>query len=128
MFGKLFAQTFTGSMYGAGPTRFAVWAYVIASKNLSTSMVEVNPLVLADLIGTDPASIEDAIAYLTAPDPMSRTGTEDGRRMVHEGGFLYRVVNAPIYNAIRNEQERREYMREAKRRQRKRESESEAPE
>jgi hypothetical protein len=31
MYGKIFEQTFTGSMFGKSPLTFAVWAYVIAN-------------------------------------------------------------------------------------------------
>lgn len=114
MYGKLFAQTFTGSLYGAGAHVFAVWAYVIANTRFNNS-VELNPDVLAGMIGMTGADAEKAIAYLCAPDPRSRTPDYDGVRLLHDGGFLYTVVNAGKYRGIRNEDERREYMRVKKR-------------
>jgi hypothetical protein len=124
LFGKLFAQTFTGSLYGAGAHVFAVWAYVIANVRHNNT-VELNSRALADVIGMTEAEAEAAIAYLCAPDPRSRSQTAAGARLVLEGGFLYTVVNAAHYRGIRNEDERREYnrvkqreCRERKRRQR----------
>lgn len=109
MFGKFFASTFTGSMIGAGPEVFAVWAYVIANTHHST--VELNPVLLAHMIGAEPKAIEDAIAYLCAPDPSSRSKVAEGRRLIREGEFAYHVPNHEHYRSIRNEDERREYNR-----------------
>lgn len=110
MYGKSFAQQFTGSMMGAGPSRFALWNYCIANAD-KTGCVEVNPPLVAALIGDTVQNIEDAIAYLTAPDPKSRTKDEGGRRLAHEGAFLYRIVNYLKYREIRTQDERRAYMR-----------------
>lgn len=118
MYGKYFASTFTGSMFGAGPDVFAVWGYVIA--NAVESQVELNPNLLAAIIGTTPDRIRMAIDFLCSPDPQSRTKTEEGRRLVREGEFAYRVPNLLAYRSIRNEEERREYNRLKKAEQRER--------
>jgi hypothetical protein len=109
MYGKFFSSTFTGSMLGAGADVFAVWGYVIA--NTVQSQVELNPQLLAPLIGMSVAAAEQAIAFLCAPDPKSRSPLEEGRRLVREGQFAYRVPNSETYRAVRNEEERREYNR-----------------
>ena len=121
MFGKFFASTFTGSMVGAGPVPFAVWGYVVA--NTVDSQVELNPRLLAAIIGTNEADIDAAIAYLCAPDPKSRTKDHDGCRLIREGEFAYRVPNHMTYRNILNESDRREYNRikKAEERARKRE-------
>lgn len=116
MYGKLFASTFTGSMYGAGPDVFAVWAYVIA--NTVDSQVELNPNLIAALLGCTPDRARAAIEVLCAPDPNSRSKAEGGRRLVREGEFAYRVPNFAAYRSIRNEEDRRAYNREKKREQR----------
>ena len=118
MFGKLFESTFTGSMFGAGADIFAVWSYVIA--HTSGGTVELNPAMVGAVIGMKPAAVSEVIKYLCAPDPRSRSQEEDGRRIIHEGGFQYRVVNHFKYRAIKNSEERKEYNREAKRRERSR--------
>lgn len=109
MYGKIFASTFTGSMMVAGSDAHAVWCYVIA--NAVDSQVELNPLLLAAVIGAPPEAMERAIAYLCAEDPNSRSKAEGGRRLVREGQFAYRVVNHGTYRGIKNEDERREYNR-----------------
>lgn len=118
MYGKFFASTFTGSMFGAGPDVFAVWGYVIA--NAVESQVELNPALLAAVIGTSPERISAAIEKLCAPDPLSRTKTHDGKRLIREGEYAYNVPNLLAYRSIRNEEERREYNRVKKAEQRER--------
>ena len=121
MFGKSFAAKFVGSMRGAGAHVFAVWDYCISCQTPDRavgSQVELNPEVLAFLIGEPVEKIQKAIDFLCAPDPKSRTEAEGGRRLIKLGAFDYRVVNGAKYRAIRNEEERREQNREAKRRER----------
>lgn len=119
MFGKFFAQTFTGSMRGAGPTVFAVWGYII-SNQLFNGSIELNPQDVADRIGCTVEDVEGAIAFLMAPDPKSRTKTSQGRRLLHDGGFLYTLVNGAVYRNIKDERERREYFRVKKQESRER--------
>jgi hypothetical protein len=88
-------------MFGAGADVFAVWAYVIA--NCQDFTIELNPSLLAAIIGSDKAAIESAISsisYLCSPDPDSQNPAEDGRRLMHEAAFQYRVVSHKVYRAI----------------------------
>ena len=94
-YGKIFDSMFTGSMFGSGPVVISVWAYVI-SKTYGSS-VELNPPFLAAMIGCEVAEVEAAIAVLTSPDPSSRSKEEEGRRLLHEDGFKYFVVNHEKY-------------------------------
>ena len=116
MYGKFFASTFTGSMFGAGADVFAVWGWIIA--NTAESTIEINPSLTGAVLGLSPNRVQKALEYLCAKDPHSRTKELDGRRLVHEGAYQYRVVNHHTYRAIRNEEERRAYNREAQRRSR----------
>ena len=109
MYGKLFASTYTGSMVGSGTDVFAVWGYVVA--NAVKSQVEMNPDILAVTFGCTRERVEAAIERLCDADPRSRSKISDGRRLVREGQFAYRVVNHATYNGIRNEADRREYNR-----------------
>jgi hypothetical protein len=116
MFGKIFESLYKGSMVGAGSVVFAVWGYVIAHQKPDKtigSQVELNPKILAFLIGESEGNIQKAIDYLCAPDKNRDDQPEEGRRMVKLGGYSYRVVNGPKYMAIRNEEERRESNRTA---------------
>ena len=120
MYGKFFASTFTGSMMASGPEVFAVWSYVIA--HAVDGHVELNPNLLAAVIGSTPDRMRAAIELLCQPDQHSRSPENEGRRMVREGEYLYSVTNHVKYRSIRNEDERREYNRLAKQKERQRKS------
>lgn len=109
MFGKHFASMYEGSMYGAGIAVFAVWGYVIA--NCNKGSVELNPRKLADTLGGTVEEVVSAIQFLERPDGSSRFKAYDGRRLVKEGEFQFRVPSWEHYRLIRNEDERREYNR-----------------
>lgn len=100
---------YEGSMIGAGVHVFAVWNYVIAKTR--RGVIELNPKMLAFILGGTMAEVEDAIKILCAPDAQSRSKNENGRRLVREGEFQYRVVNWEKYNGIKTETDRREYNR-----------------
>jgi len=112
MYGKSFESLYTGSMVGAGFHVFAVWNYVIT--NTHFSHIELNPKLLAyTLAGSESAEseVQAALDYLCAPDPKSRSQIEQGRRLVKEGQFLYRVVNWQDYQQIKTAEGLREYNR-----------------
>lgn len=107
MYGKLFESAFNGSMCGAGANVFAVWAYIIA--HAKKGVVEINPILVAAAIGMPADHVDSALDYLQSPDPKSRNRESEGRRIVREGQFLYRVVSYDHYHSIRNEDDRRAY-------------------
>jgi len=107
-------------MVGAGVHVFAVWNYVIAKTR--RGFVELNPVLLAFILGTNEAVVETAIQFLCAEDPKSRNATEGGRRLVREGQFQYRVVNWISYDGIRSSEDLKRYNREKKRQSRLRRS------
>lgn len=113
MYGKFFESTFTGSMYGSGPAVFAIWAYVLA--NQRNGSIELNPRMLASIIGMAEDEARATIAKLCDPDPESRNKEHEGRRLVREGEYLYTVTGYPIYSKILNESDRREYFKLKKR-------------
>lgn len=117
MFGKFFASAFTGSMMGAGPVVFAVWAYALANSS-QDGEVELNPRLLAILIGTLEADVQTAIDYLLEEDNRSRSKAHDGRRLLKLGEFSYSIVNHAAYRGIANEAERRTYLKHKKREER----------
>jgi len=128
MFGKSFASMYSGSMFGKPAIVFAVWGYAISCQKQSRKdgqcYVEINPVLLAATFATSVEEIVGAIKVLMDPDPASRSRVEEGRRLVLVGGELeegpmqFRVVNGAKYLAMRAEDERRVYLREAKRRER----------
>jgi LysM repeat protein len=128
MYGKAFTSMYTGSLFGKPALVFAVWTYSFAhmrpSRKDGECYVELNPTLLAATFATDVPKVHEALAVLEAPDPSSRNTVEDGRRLVclaerrHDGPMQYRVVNGATYRAMRDEEERRDYLREAKRKER----------
>lgn len=113
MYGKSFESMYEGSMFGAGINVFAVWNYIIAK--CRRGVIEINPSFLAAILGGKEDDIESALRFLCRPDPKSRSKKEDGRRLVKEGQFQYRVVNWEYYDKIKSEEERREYNRQKQR-------------
>ncbi len=130
MFGKHFESMYSGSMFGKSAVVFAVWGYVIAfqrpSRKHKECFVELNPPVLAATFSSTVAEITAAIEELEQPDPASRSELDDGRRLVRVtkpgeqiiGPTLFRVVNGTKYRELRDEEERRLYNMEAKRKER----------
>ena len=114
LYGKHFEAMYTGSMVGAGAVPFAVWGYVISHQKPPNFDVELNPVILATIIGETEAEIISAIAKFCAPDLKSRSKAEEGRKLLKQGEYLYHVVNGKEYDAIRNNEERREYWRTQK--------------
>lgn len=112
---------YEGSMVGAGAIVFAVWGYAIAhavpDKKVGTQ-VRLNAKLIGPILGEQVEAVEKAIEFLCAEDPDSTTKTKDGRRLVKIGTFDYQMVNGAKYRAIRDEEERRQQNREAKRRER----------
>jgi hypothetical protein len=114
-FGKLYAKTFTGSMFGAGPGRYAVWSYCIANALPPEGIVELNPQLLAPMIGMTEQDVAEAIDYLCSPDPRSRTPDDEGRRLRHVAAFEYRLVNFVAHRNGTDDDARRAYWAERQR-------------
>jgi uncharacterized phage protein (TIGR02220 family) len=128
MFGKHFASMYAGSMFGKPALVFAVWGYVIATMRPSRKdkecYVELNPTLLAATFASTVEDVMEAIKVLLSPDPSSRSKADEGRRLsavsedFHTGPMQFRVVNGSKYRALRDEEERRVYLRDAKRKER----------
>lgn len=110
-FGKIFESLYSGSMIGAGEHVFALWPYCIAHVR-PPGMVEVNPKLVGAIIGTTAENVQTALDYLCAPDPSSRSTKEEGRRLVREGQFNYRMVNFSEYRERMSVQAKADYMRD----------------
>ena len=119
MYGKIYESLFTGSLVGAGAEVFAVMAYVIANQKPDRelgSYVELNPVLLATILGESQESVEAAITKLCAPDPNTTTPGKSGKRLIKVSSFGYQVVNGAKYRAIRDEEDRRAQNRAAQQR------------
>lgn len=115
-FGKHFVSMYEGSMRGRGSPFFAVWGYVIShmrpdAKPATEMLVDLNPEIIAFLLGEKIEVVEKKISEMCEPDPKSRTPDLDGRKLVKLGEYSYAVVNGLTYRRIRNEEERNEYQR-----------------
>lgn len=120
MYGKHFASAYSGSLVGSGLNVFAVWGYIIAHTH--KSRVEINPVILAAVLGCTVEDVESAIKYLCEPDKRSRNKDHDGKRLIKEGEFQYFVTGHETYRNILNQDERRTYNREKQRECRKKKS------
>jgi len=99
-------------MVGIGPTTFAIWGYCITKANNLDHTVILNPVLLAVVIGTTEEDIVNSINKLTSPDPVSKNPAQEGRRLLHRTGHLYFVVSHEDYRNIKNNEDRRRYMKE----------------
>lgn len=111
-------------MIGRGSCFFAVWGYVIShmmpDREVGTQ-VELNPDLIAFVLGEAKGKVEQAIGEMCQPDIKSRTKELEGRKLVKLGEYSYRVVNGEKYRAIRDEEKRREQNRVAQEKFRKKE-------
>jgi hypothetical protein len=121
MYGKLFKSTYEGSMVGTGFRTFAIWAYIISNAD-ADGIVTLNPAIMATVFGESKDDVKQVIEHLCSPDPDSRNPDEDGKRLVKEDGFSYRIVNYLTYREIMSDLDRREGARLRKERQRAREA------
>ena len=115
MYGKHYVSMYEGSMIGAGSAYFAVWGYIIAHMKpdwKSGSWVELNPQIIAFVLGEKVEVVEEVLGRMQEPDSRSRSQEEGGRKLVKLGEYAYRVVNGMKYRSIRNEEARRNYQRD----------------
>lgn len=109
MYGKSYESMYEGSMVGAGINVFAVWNYIITKAR--GGAVEINPRLLAFTLGGREEEVASALEFLQQPDPISRSKDCEGRRLIKDGQFQYRVVNWEKYQEIKNAADKREYNR-----------------
>lgn len=118
MYGKTFSKMYQGSMVGAGCHVFAVWGFCISCADPEAHTVDLNPKLLATILGDTEERINEAIAYLAKPDPNSHCQEHQGARLVHQTGYEYFLVTHEQYRNMKNNEELRAYFRETKRAQR----------
>ena len=118
MYGKHFESMYTGSMVGIGAVPFAVWGYIISHQKPPSFDVELNPKILAVIIGETEDDVQKAIDRFCEPDTKSRTDVNEGKKLVRLGEYLFHVVNGQHYDGIRNHEDRKAYWREQKQKKR----------
>lgn len=127
MFGRHYESMYTGSLVGSGSVVFAVWGYIIAHMKPPEFDVELNPKLLAFILGESNDKVLDAITKLCSPDPQSRTKIEDGKRLLKKGEYLYHVVNGELYARLNSHAARKMVWREQKARWREKINAGSAP-
>jgi hypothetical protein len=118
-FSKIFSTMWGGSLYG----RFEASAVFMVLLSLSNrdGIVDMTPEAIAGTTGWPLDFIKQGLSELASPDPRSRTPDEHGRRIVpldEHREWGWRITNYQKYRDEMRSQERREYLREAKRRER----------
>lgn len=109
--GKIYESVFERSLVGAGSATFAVWGYCIAKARPPQGIVELNPAILAAIIGDNEKTIALAIHKLCSPDKGTHTNGSDGRRLEQVRPFTYRMVNWKLYRGPKSPEALREYYR-----------------
>ncbi len=119
MYGKIFASMFKGSLYGQWEAIVTFTCMIVLADQ--EGEVDFSPEALSAHTSIPLDIIQKGIASLEAPDPQTRTPDEDGRRIVRvsdERTWGWRITNYAHYRAMRNAEERREYFKQHKRKQR----------
>jgi hypothetical protein len=119
MYSKVFQQIFDSSISDDHVVRHVFMdLLVLADRH---GVVDMTIPAIARRTNVPIELVSHAISKLTDIDPTSRTETEDGRRMIRlddHRDWGWTIVNFAHYNAMRNEEARREYFREYKQKQR----------
>lgn len=93
-----------------------LWITLLAMKDQHGNVFAAIP-GLAKRAGLTLPETVASLALLLGPDPYSRTPTQEGRRIETIQGGWY-VINHAIYSVKYNQEERREYLRLAKQKER----------
>ena len=119
MFGKIFSSMYEGSLHGK-------WQAIVTFQQLIVlanqhGEVDRSLPALASTTSIPLEILETGIRQLLEPDPESRSKEEEGRRIVlmdPSRSWGWRIVNYKHYREMRSAEERRAYLRQAKRDQR----------
>lgn len=108
-FTKLFSSITDSSIWCEDSDTKVVWVTMLAMCDQNGEVHAAIP-GLAKRAGVSVAATEVAVAKFIAPDPHSRTKTQDGRRIEEiDGGW--RLVNYGLYREMRDAETRKEYLR-----------------
>lgn len=110
MYGKIFKSMFEGSMRGQGDLQLT-FTYLITHAS-QDGICDFTPQCIADATGKPIELIELCIKTLESPDSMSRTTTDEGRRIKrlnNERPWGWQIINYKMYRDIAD----RETMRNA---------------
>jgi len=117
MYGKIFASLYQGTLRGRAH-EILVFTNMIACAD-QYGVVDKHPRAIAEETGLTLDQTREAIAFLEAPDPESRTPEYGGARITKafpNRVWGWSIVNYLKYRAMRNEEDRREQNRLAQER------------
>jgi len=102
---------YTGSMYGAGPSEFALWAWIVI-RATEDGFVDINPRIPAAEIGDKVSTIKGLLNKFLSPDPASSTKTSGGAKLERIGEYKYFIVNFAKYRDEQTKTARRKSNRD----------------
>ena len=109
-YAKLFSTITESSLWSSSKETRLLFVSMLARAN-AVGFIEASVPGLARISNLTREETDAALRELTSPDPDDKSGNNDGRRIVKmDGGWG--IVNYEAYRNRRDEQERREYMRE----------------
>jgi hypothetical protein len=120
MFAKLFGQIFDSSIAEDYNCRRMFMDLLVLAD--SDGVVDMTLEAIARRTNVPIEEVTKYIEELQQPDPMSRSKLEEGKRLIpidSQRGWGWEIVNYNLYRKIRDEEARRSYFRDAKRKQRK---------
>jgi hypothetical protein len=119
MYSKVFQQIFESSISEDHVVRHVFMDLLVLADRHGE--VDMTPMAISRRTNVPIGIVSRALHALSQPDPHSRTQIEEGRRIAlldSHRDWGWRIVNFHHYNAMRNEDARREYFRDYKRRYR----------
>lgn len=119
MYGKIFASMFKGSLYGQWEAIVTFTVMIVLADQHGE--VDMTAEALAATTSIPLEIIRKGIAQLEEADPKSRTPDEEGRRIIRvsdDRDWGWTITNYGHYRSIRTAEERREYFKLHKRKQR----------
>ena len=128
VFAKVYASMWEGTLAGSGEV-WAVFVYMLANCS-ADGVVDIHPKVISAMTGFPEDRVRHALSVLESPDENSRTGGNEGRRIVRlddHRDWGWSIVNYGKYREKRDPVSRREQNREAQERRRSKLDESGAP-
>ena len=119
MYGKLFETMYDGTLSECWEALIVFQQMIILCD--ADGVVDITPAALHRRTGIPMDVIERGIRTLEAPDHMSRTSTEDGRRIMRlspDRSWGWRIVNHAYYRSLGSREEKLTRDRERQRRKR----------
>lgn len=122
MYTKVFQQIYDGTLASHGPWEAMVTFQQMLILSDSEGIVDMIPEAIARRSTIPVEIIRKGIAALEQPDPASRRGESDGRRIIRlddHRDWGWQITNFVHYRDIQSNEDRREYFRNYKRKYRK---------